>query len=103
MTLRSYCRSSEYFVTCVASPEWQDRSVYIVIIIMTSIIAGHLEIGCVRRLVRTPQLNTQRVRSRSEDRRARPGGGSSSSVAPTTTAGSLSTTADGPPEANPIA
>jgi len=30
-------------------------------------------------------------------------GGSSSSVAPTTTAGSLSATADGPPEADPIA
>ena len=56
MTLRSYCRSSEYFVTCVASPEWQDRSVHIVIIIMTSIITGHLEI---RRLVRTPQLNKE--------------------------------------------
>jgi len=47
--------------------------------------------------------DTQRVRSRSEDRRARPGGGSSSYVAPTTTAGSLSATADGPPEADPIA
>jgi len=46
---------------------------------------------------------TQRVRSRSEDRRARPEGGSSSSVAPTTTAGSLSAAADGPPEADPIA
>ena len=34
--------------------------------------------------------NTQRVRSRSEDRRARPGGGSRSSGAPTATAGSLS-------------
>ena len=45
---------------------------------------------------------TQRVRSRSKDRRARPEGGSSSSVAPTTTAGSLSATADGPPEADPI-
>ena len=48
-------------------------------------------------------LYTQRVRSWSEDRRARPEGGSSSSVAPTTTAGSLSATADGPPEADPIA
>ena len=34
--------------------------------------------------------NTPRVRSRSEDRRARPGGGSRSSDAPTATAGSLS-------------
>jgi len=49
------------------------------------------------------RTNTQRVRSRSEDRRARPGGGSSSSVAPMTTAGSLSATADGPREADPTA
>jgi len=41
--------------------------------------------------------HTQRVRSRSEDRRARPGGGSRSSSAPTTAAGSLSVAADGPP------
>jgi len=49
--------------------------------------------------------NTQRVRSWSEDRRARPEGSSSSSVAPTTTAGSLSGVSapcDGPPEADPI-
>ena len=38
-------------------------------------------------------LNTPRVRSRSEDRRVRPGGGSRSSGAPTTAAGSLSVAA----------
>ena len=42
-------------------------------------------------------LHTQRVRSRSEDRRARRGCGSRSSGAPTTAAGSLSVAADGPP------
>jgi len=44
-------------------------------------------------------IYTQRVRSRSEDRRARPGGGSRSSGAPTTAAGNLSVATDGPPEA----
>ena len=48
-------------------------------------------------------LHTWRVRSRSEDRRARPGGGSRSCGAPTTAAGSLSAAVDGPPEADPIA
>ena len=48
-------------------------------------------------------LHTPRVRSRSEDRRARPGGGSRSPGAPTATAGSLSATADGPREADPTA
>jgi len=51
--------------------------------------------GASRNLVQ----HTQRVRSRSEDRRARPGGGSRSSGAPTMAAGSLSVAADGPPEA----
>jgi len=40
--------------------------------------------------VNSQLLHTQRVRSRSEDRRARPGGGSRSSGVPTATAGSLS-------------
>jgi len=54
-------------------------------------------------LTSTDNNNIPRVRSRSEDRRERPGGGggSSSSGEPTTTAGSLSA-ADCLPEANPI-
>jgi len=47
--------------------------------------------------------HTPRVRSRSEDRRARPEGGGRGSRAPTATAGSLSAAADGPPKADSIA
>ena len=48
----------------------------------------HMQTECTSHIIDT-QNYTQRVRSRSEDRRARPGGGSHSSGVPTATAGSL--------------